>query len=261
MTEDIRKKLAQAREAAQSKRAAQITNEDEAVKELVQDELKEIDYELAQADLAEEASGQKLDAFELNDSKKSSRVKTSKSFMDLFIGLSLVMMVIFASLSLDLFSWSGKNQTIKTDDYTYEGKVKRGSYEGPASLSFSNGSLLKGTFKAGKLVGKFEYTDADKNLVQGSVGSQISANIVLANGNKLDYSKGTYEETSNEFSYVGSWDTHGLVYKGNIKFANQAEYEGEFSLGIPNGQGQYKAIDGQVLKGNFVNGVLTNKEE
>ncbi|WEV44675.1 hypothetical protein OZX60_04360 [Streptococcaceae bacterium ESL0687] len=258
MTEDIRKKLSQAREAALNNRKNQMDEKeaDESLDDLVQAELRETYLDEQELDDLEIKQ-----FFSAEEEKKQVEAEKNKSYMNKFILASLVMMLVFASLSLDIFSLSSKKETIKTDDYTYEGKVKRGSYDGPATLTFSNGSVLKGNFKSGKLVGKFEYTDADKNQVTGSVSSQISANVVLANGNKLDYSKGTFEETTNEFSYVGAWDTHGLVYKGNIKFANQAEYDGEFSLGVPNGQGQYKATDGQVLKGNFVNGVLTNGEE
>jgi Uncharacterized protein conserved in bacteria len=184
----------------------------------------------------------------------------SGSTTDKIILVSLFVMALFAIFSLDIIPMNHTAQTVKSDNFTYKGGINRGVYNGPAEVSFTDGSTLTGDFKDGKLFGKYTFTDKNKTKVNGITGPEKQADISLDNGDKLDYQNGRYSTKSKDYTYTGEWNAEGLNYNGEVTFANTAHYVGEFSLGVPNGLGTYTAVDGQIFQGHFLNGVIDSNE-
>lgn len=289
MSDDLREKLAQIQEEALKRRSKEIEDSvDWAEISFEKDEEefefqpmsesfienKEIDPELLNSDndiLNQDDNNIDDKIADENIITQNESVKEYKSknkltklnfYTNIFMGVSAFLMVIFAIISLDVFSIRNSTKKISNDDFTYEGKIKNGTYNGPAKITFKNGNVLDANFTGGRLDGKFKFVDASsKTKVDGEIGNHINADIILPKNQKISYSNEKYKSKSENYSYSGAWDIHGLTYKGDLTFANDAKYKGEFSLGIPNGNGEYSAIDGQVLKGNFVNGVLKDEEK
>ncbi|OFI50475.1 hypothetical protein BG261_00935 [Floricoccus tropicus] len=226
--------------------------------------LKQADNHINNQDVNEQDEDENLITQTESAQEYISKNKSTKSnfYTNIFMGISAALMIVFAIISLDIFSIGNSDKKIKNDDFTYEGKIKNGTYNGPAKITFKNGNILNANFTGGRLDGKFNFIDASsKTKVDGEIDNHIKADIVLPTNQKISYSNEKYKSKSENYSYNGGWDIHGLTYKGTLTFANDAKYKGEFSLGIPNGHGEYSAVDGQVLKGNFVNGVLTDEEK
>ncbi|URZ86725.1 hypothetical protein [Floricoccus penangensis] len=290
MSDDLREKLAQIQEEALNKRSEEVNdsvdwaeisfekddkefefqsmsesfvedkNLNSDTKVLGQDNvLDETDNYINEQDEDESLITQTESAKKYISKNKSTKLNF---YTNIFMVVSAVLMVAFAVISLDVFSIGNSAKKIVNDDFTYEGRIKNGTYNGPAKITFKNGNVLNANFTGGRLAGKFKFVDASsKTKVDGEISNHIKADIILPSNQKISYSNEKYKSKSEKYSYNGAWDIHGLTYKGDLKFVNDAKYKGEFSLGIPNGHGEYSAIDGQVLKGNFVNGVLTDEQK
>ena len=147
-----------------------------------------------------------------------------------------------------------------------EGYWKEGQLYGWSQSIDSQGNILMGPFKDGKLTGKgVKYSFLNNTFYKGEIvdnkkegkGEEISGEGIFS-GNFLNDKKngeGKMEYSLSGDTYEGNYKDDLFDGKGHYlwKISGQ-EYTGEYKNGLMHGKGLYEWSEGEYYRGDFVNG-------
>eukprot|EP01126_Amoeba_proteus_P043679 TRINITY_DN4808_c0_g1_i3.p1 TRINITY_DN4808_c0_g1~~TRINITY_DN4808_c0_g1_i3.p1 ORF type:complete len:199 (-),score=54.19 TRINITY_DN4808_c0_g1_i3:152-748(-) len=160
---------------------------------------------------------------------------------------------------------------------TYVGEMEHGKRSGEGTITYKDGSTYVGMWKhdywngIGKLTtNQFTYSGLFvKGMYEGkgrlefhdqfhNVESTYDGNF----HNNLRHGKGKFTSKMGFIiSYDGDWQDGIQEGQADIQYANQDIYRGPVSNGAPHGNGKMMLVNGVVLEGKFVYGVLEGKVE
>jgi hypothetical protein len=169
----------------------------------------------------------------------------------------------------------GTGKMIYNDGRVYEGGWVNSSKEGIGMLSWPDGSKYWGHFEKDQINGEGEFIWTNGYKYKGLFVDGVfegKGTLKAKNGNYYEgeFKEGLYDghgkfiweavQKENKEKYIGSYKCGKKEGKGKYYFKNGLIYDGLWSNGLPNGQGQVES-DFKIYKSIWKDGRMTQKPQ
>lgn len=192
----------------------------------------------------------------------------SRNIFFAMFGIAIAaLLVFFALYALGFVSEKGKyviDRQYINEGFTFTGTLIDGKFSGNGKLVFENGDVYEGEFSAGRFEGHGIFTSVDDWRYEGAFNQGAitgDGTLFIKNEDTLmrDPSNSVVFLSSQGWKYIGGLSERGQDGSGKFRFRNGTVYEGDFFLGLAEGQGVYSNPDSLVYKGSFKGGKLDEK--
>ncbi|MBP5427398.1 MAG: hypothetical protein J6Y29_05885 [Clostridiales bacterium] len=150
-----------------------------------------------------------------------------------------------------------ENKRYELGGFTYTGNLVDGKFQNKGIITLGD-KMCVGEFKKGKFDGFFTYSDNNDFLMYGVYqdGDIVGGGIKIQDGgiainkdNEIKYRSGSGWE------YTGKLGKNGQYGFGKFTYKDGSSYEGDFSKGLANGEGDFRCKN-MSYTGDFLSGLF-----
>jgi hypothetical protein len=136
------------------------------------------------------------------------------------------------------------------NEFTYTGMLRNGLFDGSGEILFAGGARLIGAFRKGHCAGTLIYDAAGDWRFRGQFYSgQPDGTYTLPKLGAVTVSREDAAQLGSPagWAYAGGIGERGQNGEGSFVFPGGERYTGSFLLGLADGHGVYKSVDGIVI--------------
>ena len=183
--------------------------------------------------------------------------------MNKIIAIAITLLIAFcACYALGVFDGDGvvKVENKEFSEFTYNGSLKDGLFDGHGSVFFPDGERFNGYFTGCRFdgAGYFSGVGGKWNFFGNFESGSISGGTLksdLGEAVTLERTESADMLVSDKWLFDGSFNDRGQTGTGTFVFADGSEYTGGFLHGLADGDGIYADSSGRVIyQGEFKEG-------